>query len=903
MKGKVSFSIDGLEMRAEEGTPILKAAFENNIYIPNLCNHKFLKPRGACRVCMVELEDGRMVTSCETPVAEGMKVLTETESVKSVREWAVKLLINYHDVDCLTCTQDGHCKLQDVSAFLGIEKEELFQMRPSPTEIPHDESNPFFRRNLNKCILCGICSRICNEVVGANAIDFGYRGFETKITTFGDGDIKDSSCVSCGECVEACPVGALTPKQTAKPAREVKTTCPYCGVGCTTYLGIRGDKIISIRADTKNHVNKGNLCVKGRYGFDFINSPQRLTKPLVRKGSGLEGEESIYSDFIEVEWPEVLEYISQQLSKYKGEEFGSIASGRCTNEDNYVLQKFTRVVMGTNNVDNCARSCHAPSVAALAETLGSGSMTNSTEQIIDCDCMFIIGTNPTETYPVVGMRMIKALENGSKLIVADPRETEISKRADVFLNLNPGTDVALIMGIIRYIIEEGLHDVEYIEKRCKNFDELQKSLENFDIDMVEEITGVKSELIKEAAQLYAQTKPSAIFYSLGITEHSHGTDNVFALSNLALITGNIGKSSAGINPLRGQNNVQGVCDMGCLPDIYPGYQKVDDPQVYEKFEKAWNTTLPKEPGLKMPFMIGASDKDQIKALYVMGENPALSEPDITSIKKSLNRMEFLIVQDMFLTETAKMADVVLPGVAYAEKDGTYINQERRFQRIRKAIPAKGESLPDWQITSMIAQKMGVNGFEFTSAQDVAEEMADLSPVFGGIRYPRLEEEGLQWPCRDCNDPGTSIMHADAFSTPSGKGKLMALEYRPSAEIADEEYPFILTTGRIIYHYHTTTMTGATEGLRELYDQDCMDINPSDAEKLKISDGEMIKVSSRRGEIQARARISDMVKEGVIFTTFHFDEAPTNLLTSPAMDPRSHTPELKVCAIKVEKVDI
>ena len=390
---------------------------------------------------------------------------------------------------------------------------------------------------------------------------------------------------------------------------------------------------------------------------------------------------------------------------------------------------------------------------------------------------------------------------------------------------------------------------------------------------------------------------------MGITEHSHGTDNVFALSNLALITGNIGKSSAGINPLRGQNNVQGVCDMGCLPDIYPGYQKVDDPEVYAKFEKAWNTTLPKEPGLKMPFMIGASDKEEVKALYVLGENPALSEPDITSIKKSLDRMEFLIVQDMFLTETAKMADVILPGAAYAEKDGTYTNQERRFQRIRKAIPAKGESLPDWQITSMIAQKMGAEGFEFTSAQDVAEEMADLSPVFGGIRYSRLEEEGLQWPCRDCNDPGTSIMHADAFSTPSGKGKLMALEYRPPAEVADEEYPFILTTGRIIYHYHTTTMTGATDGLRELYGQDCMDINPFDAEKLGISDGDLLKVSSRRGEIEARARISDMVQEGVIFTTFHFDEAPTNLITSPAMDPRSHTPEFKVCAVKVEKADI
>jgi len=890
MKGKVSFFIDGLEIGAEAGTSILEAALKNNIYIPNLCYHPLLKSRGACRMCMVELEDGKLVTSCETPVQEGLQVFTETESIKKIREWNAKLLINYHEVDCLTCAQDGQCKLQDISSFLGIEKEELYDLRPSPTEIPYDESNPFFRRDLNKCILCGICVRMCSEVVGANAIEFGYRGFETKITTFGDRDIKYSSCVSCGECVQACPVGALIPKETEKPAREVKTTCPYCGVGCTIHLGVRGDQIISVRADEDNQVNKGNLCVKGRYGFGFVNSPDRITKPLIKRENGFE----------KVEWDEALDHIAQNLLKYKGEEFGAIASGRCTNEDNYVLQKFTRAVMSSNNVDNCARSCHAPSVAGLAQTLGSGAMTNSTDQITDCECMFIIGTNPTETYPVVGMRMMQALEKGSKLIVVDPREIDLAKRADIFLKINPGSDVALIMGMARIILEENLHNAQYIEKRCENFQEFEKSLEAFDLKTVEDITGVKKELIRKAARLYAQSEPSSIFYSLGITEHSHGTDNVFALSNLALLTGNIGKLSAGINPLRGQNNVQGVCDMGCLPDTYPGYQKVGNGEVKDKFERAWNVSLPPEAGLKMPFMIGAHDQNQIRALYVMGENPALSEPDITNIKKSLEKMEFLIVQDMFLTETAKMAHVVLPGCSFAEKDGTFTNQERRFQRIRRAIPARGESLPDWKITSLIARKMGAGGFDYESAQDVAEELADLTPIFGGIRYDRMEEEGLQWPCTSSDDPGTCVMHVDDFATPNGKGKFMPLEYRPPEELTDGEYPLILTTGRIIYHYHTSTMTGAVKGLKELYSYDSVDINPEDAKELKIVDGELVKVKSRRGEIRGKVRITEKVPEGVVFMTFHFDEEPTNTLTSPAMDPLSNTPEFKVCAVKVEK---
>ena len=595
-ENEITLKIDGLKVNADKGSTILETALSNNIYIPNLCYYQGLEPWGSCRLCMVENDDGRLITACETLVQDGMNIVTENARINRVRKLSAELLIANHEVDCLTCRKNDDCKLQEVSSYLGINREDLGSLRRQINNISMDDSNPFFDRDLKKCILCGVCVRTCNELLGVKAIDFGFRGYDTKITTFGDKPLVDSNCVSCGECVVACPVGALVPKDALKPAREVKTVCPFCGVGCNIYLGVRGNQVISARGDIENSVNKGNLCVKGRYGFKFINHPNRLTKPLIKRNNMFE----------EVEWDEALDYVARKLSEIKSEEFAAISSARCPNEDNYAVQKFTRAVMGTNNVDNCARSCHAPSVAGLAKIFGSGAMSNSIDEITDAACLFVIGTNPTASYPVIGLRIVEAVKKGAKLIVADPRNIDICKHADIVLNQIPGTDVALLMGMMKIIVDEELIDKQFIEERCENYNEFKESLKEYDLKTVETITGVSRELIIKAAMMYGSTKPASILYSLGITEHTHGTENVFALGNLALLTGNMGKPSTGVNPIRGQNNVQGACDMGCLPDVFPGYQKVEDPETINRFEEAYNVKLNNSKGLMFPEMLEAA---------------------------------------------------------------------------------------------------------------------------------------------------------------------------------------------------------------------------------------------------------------------------------------------------------
>lgn len=887
---EIKFTMDGLQLKAQKGDTILQAATQNGIYIPNLCYHPDLKPVGACRLCLVENAEGRLVTSCETLVEDGMEISTTSKRVESSRKMVARLLIANHEVECLTCAQNNQCQLQEIASFFGIEDENITDLRHSILEVPIDESNPFFKRDLKKCVLCGICVRTCRDRLGVSAIDFGFRGYETRITTLMDGPILESNCVSCGECVEACPVGAIVPKENHKPSREVKTTCTYCGVGCGLYLGVRGDEIISARGDPEHPLSRGNLCVKGRYGFNFVNHPDRLTKPLIKRDG----------QFEDVEWDEALEFAARKLSQYKGDSFAAISSARCTNEDNYILQKFTRLVMGTNNVDNSARSCHAPSVAALAESLGSGAMSNSIDEIPHSKCLFLIGTNPTDSYPVLSMRIMDAVRNGVKIIVADPRDIDMARHADITIQHNPGTDVALIMGIIRVIVDENLMDMEFIQERCENLDALTESLEHFQLDTVEEITGVSPDKIAEAARLYANTEPAAIFYSLGITEHSHGTDNVFALSNLALVTGNFGKPYAGVNPIRGQNNVQGSCDMGCLPDSYPGYQKVENSDSHTKFENVWNSKLSPNNGLKMPEMMEAARNNEVKAMYIMGENPALSEPDCSNVVQALESTDFLIVQDLFMTETALKADMVLPGASFAEKDGTFANADRRVQRVRQAIKPVGKSKPDWQIIAEIAQKMEIDGFDYESSEDVAAEIASIAPIYGGMYYSCLEKDSKQWPCYHEKHEGTPILHREHFATENGKAKFIPLSYRPPAEIPDEEYPLVLTTGRRVFHYHTSTMTGATDGLKKLYDQDPVEINPEDARKIGLTDGDCVWVVSRRGKIKSPVEITDRSPEGLVFMAFHSPETKTNLITSPACDPVTKTPEFKYCAVRIEK---
>ncbi|MGC9517613.1 MAG: formate dehydrogenase subunit alpha [Methanomicrobiales archaeon] len=891
MKNKINFSIDGLDCEADKGSTILQAAIKNGIYIPNLCYNSQLKPYGACRLCLVENEEGRMITACENHVTEGMKIKTDTEKLNKVKKILVSLLIANHEKNCLYCAKSDKCKLQEVASYFGIDEYGLDNFRHQIKDIPMDKSNPFFIRDLKKCILCGICVHVCADVMGVNAIDFGFRGYDTKITTFADRDILDSNCVSCGECVEACPVGALIPQMSVTPSREVKTTCVYCGVGCGIYLGLRGNEIVSVRADPENPVNKGRLCVKGRYGYDFVNNPKRLRKPLIRKDGKLK----------EVNWEEALKYISDNLSKYRFNDFAAIASAKCTNEENYLLQKFTRLVMESPHIDHCARLCHAASVAGLALTIGSGAMTNSISEISGAKCILAIGTNTTSSHPILALEVVKAAKSGSNIIVINPTEIELCKHAELFLQNKPGTDLALLKGMAKLIWEERLIDQNFIENRTNKFDEFIESIKNVDLNETEKITGVSIDKIRKAAIMYASNSPSSILYAMGITQHINGTNNVMALSNLALMTGNMGKASSGINPLRGQNNVQGACDMGALPDVLPGYQSVEDPQVAQKFSKKWNSVINLQKGFILPEIFEKAEEGEIKAMYIMGENPLLSEPDIKKVHEALKKLELLIVEDIFLTETAKIADVVLPASSFAEKKGTFTNTERRVQLVNPALPAPGESLPDWEIISRIAREMGSSEFDYKTTEEIFDEITELTPIYHGMTYSRLENMGIQWPCPQKDHPGTPILHLDQFNKPTGKASFRSLDYMPSDEINNQEYPFILTTGRNLYQYHTGTMTRQIEGLNKLYGEEMVEINTFDADENGISEGDFLEIISPRGKVKARAKISNHLQKGLISMTFHFHETPSNCITNPKRDPISGTPELKITAVKIRKL--
>jgi formate dehydrogenase major subunit len=704
----VKLSIDGLEVVTRRGRTILEAAGEKDIYIPSLCHHPDLEPVGICRVCMVEVEGRGLVTSCKTPVEEGMVVSTDSPQIDSVRRTAVELLVTNHHDDCVGCAADGDCALQNVASYAGVTREGLAKLRGPTRSVPMDTSNPFYDRDMDKCILCGICVRTCDDLVGVSAIDFAFRGYDTTIAAPGDKPVFTSCCVSCGECVVRCPVGALVPKQRELPARRVKTTCPYCGVGCGIVLGIRGNRIVNAEGDRDCVTNRGILCVKGRYGHDFVGHADRLKTPLVRRNGAL----------AEASWEEALSLVAEKFSTCGGDTFAGLSSAKCTNEENYLFQKFARAVVGTNNVDHCARLCHSPSVAGLAQTFGSGAMTNSIAEIEDAQCIFAIGTNTTSAHPVLATRMWAAVQRGAELIVANPKEIDLCRWAALHLRQRPGSDVALMMGMARVIVDEGLHDREFVAQRCEGFEELRKSLEHYDLDFVEQTTGVPRQDIARAARLYATRRPSAIFYAMGVTQHTHGTDNVLATSNLALLTGNVGRPSSGVNPLRGQNNVQGACDLAALPNVLPGYQKVTDADKRGKFEDAWGCSLPPDPGLTHVEIFRAIHAGKVRALYSMGENPILAEADANHVRGAIEKLEFFVAQDIFLTETAELADVVLPAAAFAEKDGTFTSTERRVQRVRKAVDPPGEARPDWWILCELAKKMGAAGFDFSCPEQI-----------------------------------------------------------------------------------------------------------------------------------------------------------------------------------------
>jgi len=705
--------------------------------------------------------------------------------------------------------------------------------------------------------------------------------------------LREVGCKFCGACVDSCPTYALVDlaiRGLAEPDRVVTTICPYCGVGCQLKLEVKDEKIMASIPDPDGVANHGQACVKGRFGIaEFVHHPERLTSPLIRKNGELR----------EASWDEALELVVKKLRGYTPDEVGVIASAKCTNEENYVMQKFARAVLGTNNVDHCARLCHAPTVAGLVQSFGSGAMTNSINEICDAACILAIGTNTTEDHPVIGLEVKRAVNNDGKLIVANPRQIDLCHFASLWLQHNPGTDVALLMGMMRVIVDEGLLDSAFIKDRCENFDAFRESLRDFDLDFVEQVTNVPRDKIVEAARMFATNSPATILYSMGITQHSHGTDNVVATANLAMLTGNMGKPSTGVNPLRGQNNVQGACDLGALPNVYPGYQAVSDPAIREKFETAWGCGLPPSPGLTLVEMLEAAYQRKIKALYLIGENPVLSDPDSQHVREALSRLEFFVVQDIFPTETVEYAHVVLPGASFAEKDGTFTNTERRVQRVRKAIEPIGDSKPDWWIICQVAQGLGAKGFDYSHPFDIIEEIRNLTPSYGGISYQRLADGGLQWPCPIDDHPGTPILHTNIFVR--GKGRFIPLKYIPSGEMPDENYPLILTTGRSLYHFHTGTMTRKVSGLNTIEPEGVVEISPKDASQLGIAQGDKVKVSSRRGEIITKAKVTEALPSGVVFMTFHFAESAANILTNPKLDPVSKIPELKVSAVKVEKL--
>ncbi len=677
--------------------------------------------------------------------------------------------------------------------------------------------------------------------------------------------------------------------------KAVPTVCPYCGVGCGIWLQVENGRLIGVTPRSSHEISRGMLCVKGWTSHEFVMSAERLTKPLIKRNGKFE----------EISWDEALKIVAGKLKEYKEtygpEAIGILSSAKCTNEENYLVMKFARAVLGTNNIDHCARLCHASTVVGLMKTFGSGAATNSVNELENSDCILVTGSNTTEEHPIIAHYIIKAKDKGAKLIVVDPRFIPLAQIADFYLRQKPGTDVAWLNGFMNVILEEGLEDKRFIQERTEGFEELERTVRKYTPEYVEKITGIPKESLIAAAKTFALAERAAIVYAMGITQHTTGVDNVISIANLAMLTGNIGRESTGVFPLRGQSNVQGACDMGALPDFYSGYQRVEDPDVRAKFERAWGVNLPPTPGLTVLEMMDKALEGKLKAIYIIGENPMLSDPDISHTEKALKNLEFLVVQDIFLTETAQLADIVLPATSFAEKDGTITNTDRLVQRIRKAIEPIGESKPDWQILCELAKEMGAQGFDYTSPAEIMEEIASLTPIYGGIDYERLEKGGLRWPCPSKEHPGTPYLHKEKFTR--GKGKFIGVEFKEPAELPNEEYPFTLTTGRIGFHYHTGTMTRRTTLLDREVPTGYVEINPADAKKLNIRDGEVVVVSSPRGEIKVKAFVTERVTEGVIFIPFHFSECPANCLTNLALDPLAKIPEFKACAAKVEKVSI
>ncbi len=872
------------------GANLLVAADAAGAYVPRLCWAPGLTVDGACGLYVVAV-GGQPVLACETQAEPGMVVDTTDPAAVAIRRRRLELVKADHANDCELCPKNERCALQEASRAAGVDVH-VQEKLAYPAGV--DKSHPFFDLDRTRCILCGSCVKACRDLQGLGALEIVGSGFSRRVRGTGDVDLGATNCESCGLCVDLCPTASLLPKVYQVPTEEVRTVCPYCGVGCTLYLGLYDGQLSSVRADPDGPANRGALCVKGRFGLvDVVNSTSRLEAPQIRDGSGVLRVAS---------WDEALDTVANGLKKHvEKDSFAMLASAKATTEEGYLLQKFTRAVMRTNSVDHCARLCHAPTVTALAQTFGSGAMTGSIDDVEHADCLFVIGSNTTETHPVIGARIRRVHQSGTPLLVADPRGTDLARRADLWLRNLPGSDTDLLGGMARVIVEEGYVDAEFIRERTEGYDELAASLQAFTPALVEERTGVPWTHVHQAARMIARSDATLFLFAMGSTQHAHGTENVRAVSDLALLTGHIGRKGAGVAPLRGHNNVQGTCDVGCLPDLLPGYQPIADPEARARVGEVWGEKPPIKPGLGLTDMWDAILEGHIRAMWVVGENPLLSEPDSKKAEKALRALDLLIVQDPFPTGTADLAHVVLPATTFAEKDGTFTNTERRIQLVRKALEPVAGSRTDLEIVCEVAKRMGAAGFDFESASDVMDEIAQVAPIYGGVSHARVaaSAEGLQWPCPTADHPGTSTLHTDGFPRPGGRAAFAPLVHHPVAEACDHDYPLVLVTGRTLAQFHTGSMTRRVSGLNEMRGEEQVEIHPVDARGLGIEDRDVVRVTSRRGTLTVRAHVTDRSPQGSVFMTFHFSETPVNRLTIAARDPESGIAEAKVCAVKVE----
>jgi len=901
----VSLTIDGQSVAVPEGTSVLRAAAIAGIQIPKLCATDNLDAFGSCRLCAVEIEGRRgLPASCTTPVAEGMSVITQNERVAKLRRNVMELYISDHPLDCLTCSANGDCELQDMAGAVGLREVRYGYEGKNHLEAEKDTSNPYFTFDTSKCIVCSRCVRACEEVQGTFALTIDGRGFDSKVAAGQDEDFMDSECVSCGACVQACPTATLMENsviEQGQPEHSVVTTCAYCGVGCSFKAEMKGNTVVRMVPFKDGHANHGHSCVKGRFAFGYATHPERLTKPMVRN--------HIDEPWREVSWEEAIQFAADRIkaiqAKYGQDSVGGITSSRCTNEEAYLVQKLVRTAFGNNNTDTCARVCHSPTGYGLKQTLGESAGTQTFDSVMKSDVIVVIGANPTDAHPVFGSQLRRRLRQGAKLIVADPRSIDLLNTPHggeaLHLPLRPGTNVALINALAYVVITEGLEDRMFIASRCDGGDYATWNDfirdERHSPEATEDITCVPAGKVREAARLYAEAGNGAIYYGLGVTEHSQGSTMVMGIANLALATGNIGRDGVGVNPLRGQNNVQGSCDMGSFPHELPGYQHVSQEGPRKTFEDAWGVKIDGEPGLRIPNMFDAAINGSFKGLYVQGEDIAQSDPNTHHVEQALGSLECLIVQDLFLNETAKFAHVLLPGSSFLEKDGTFTNAERRINRVRKVIPplaGKG----DWEVTQDLANALGY-AMHYDHPEQIMAEIASLTPSFQGVTYQKLDELGsIQWPCNDDNPSGTPIMHEQDF--PIGKGRFMVTDYVPTTERANRRFPLLLTTGRILSQYNVGAQTRRTDN-QAWHEQDWLELHPHDAEERGINDGDWVGLTSRSGNTVLQAKISTRMQPGVVYTTFHHPVSGANVITTDNSDWATNCPEYKVTAVQCEKV--